>query len=155
MSRPRTVSLEELQRLHEKGLNQSVIARIMGVHPTSIGAGMRLLGMEMPRAIRRREALRRDLEHRELRAAIAKRNAEITRMYIEDGLSCSKIAVKVGLTRNVVYRILARQAHVVMRKAGRESLPKFKPQSTASRTIRQEPTPVVEKMVKLACGRKG
>lgn len=155
MSRPRTVSLGELQRLHEKGLSQSVIARIMKVHKTSIGAGMRLLGIAMPREVRRQEAQRRDLEHAQQRAAIAERNAEISRMYIDDGLSSRKIAARMGVSPSTVTRILARQSHVVMRKAGRESLPKFKPQSTTDRKVRQESTPVVEKMVKLACGRKG
>jgi transposase len=147
----------EVQRLHEKGLSQSGIARILKVHPTTIGYHMRALGLEMPSEARRRESIRRDEEHYQRKKAKSDRNAEFARLYIDERLSCRKIAKQVGISYNVVYRALERQPHVVMRKAGRDPLPgliKKMQKIEANPNVNPESREAVRRLMELATGRK-
>jgi predicted transcriptional regulator len=158
--RARTVDVDKLKQMYERGLSQTFIARVLNIHRTSVGYYLDILGISRS-TVRNYEAWQKKVKRARMFEANERRRAkqtdEIIRLYTEEKLWMAEISRMVGVDRRTVYRVLSPRGLLRAKTPAKQPAPpkaKAEPKPYIPPADLAEPPELVEKLLSLASPKK-
>lgn len=156
--RARTVNVEKLKEMHERGLSQTTIGRLLKIHRTSVGYYLDILGIRRT-TVRNYKAWLARVERARSYEAIQRRRMkeadEIVRLYTEEKLRVAEISRQMHIDRRQIHRTLSSRTISIQPRARKETPPKIKAEKKTRPPVQELESPeMVEKLLSPASARK-